>query len=61
VPGSALDAEAVIAHCRSLIAGYKRPRAVRFVDDLPKLANGKIDKKALRAAEVGPSASADES
>jgi acyl-CoA synthetase (AMP-forming)/AMP-acid ligase II len=49
----------VIAHCRSLIAGYKRPRAVRFVDDLPKLANGKIDKKALRAAEVGPSASAD--
>jgi acyl-CoA synthetase (AMP-forming)/AMP-acid ligase II len=59
VPGSALDAEAVIAHCRSLIAGYKRPRAVRFVDDLPKLANGKIDKKALRAAEVGPSASAD--
>lgn len=47
-PGSVLDAAAVIDHSRTLIAGYKRPRIVRFVEALPKLANGKIDKKALR-------------
>jgi len=48
-PASTLTAEAVIEHCRSLIASYKRPRHVEFVDSLPKLASGKIDKKALRA------------
>ena len=46
--GSTVDAAAIIAHCRTLIASYKRPRHVRFVNELPKMANGKIDKKALR-------------
>ena len=47
-PGSTIEADEVIAHCRNLIAGYKRPRRIEFVDELPKMANGKIDKKALR-------------
>jgi acyl-CoA synthetase (AMP-forming)/AMP-acid ligase II len=43
------SAEDLIAHCRSLIASYKKPRTVEFVDALPRLVNGKVDKKALRA------------
>ncbi|MCC6778054.1 MAG: long-chain-fatty-acid--CoA ligase [Hyphomicrobiales bacterium] len=39
----------LIQHCRTLIASYKKPRSVDFVDALPRLFNGKVDKKALRA------------
>jgi len=49
-PGSRVDAEALTAHCRTLIAGYKRPRRIEFVDEIPKTPNGKIDKNALRGA-----------
>jgi acyl-CoA synthetase (AMP-forming)/AMP-acid ligase II len=48
-PGSAPDADALTSHCRDRIAGYKRPRQFKFVDELPRLASGKIDKKNLRA------------
>lgn len=48
-PGVKLTADDVIAHSRERIAGYKRPRAVTFVDALPKLPNGKIEKFKLRA------------
>jgi acyl-CoA synthetase (AMP-forming)/AMP-acid ligase II len=38
----------IIAHCRSVIAGYKLPRIIEFVDALPLLATGKVNKIALR-------------
>lgn len=44
-----VDEASLIAHCRTLIAGYKRPRQIVFMDSLPRLPHGKIDKKALRA------------
>ena len=47
-PGSELTADEVIAHCRERIASYKRPRAVTFIDALPKLPNGKVEKFKLR-------------
>jgi acyl-CoA synthetase (AMP-forming)/AMP-acid ligase II len=47
--GSGLTEDEVIAHCRERIASYKRPRAVTFIDALPKLPNGKIEKFKLRA------------
>jgi hypothetical protein len=34
---------------RMLIASYKRSRSIDFFESLPRLFNGKIDKKALRA------------
>jgi acyl-CoA synthetase (AMP-forming)/AMP-acid ligase II len=43
------SADELIAHVRSLVASYKKPRTIEFVDGLPRLFNGKIDKKALRA------------
>jgi acyl-CoA synthetase (AMP-forming)/AMP-acid ligase II len=47
--GAALTPDDIIAHCRDKIAGYKRPRAVTFVEALPKLPNGKVEKFKLRA------------
>ena len=48
-PGrSATDAE-LIEYARAKIASYKKPKSIDFVDALPRLFNGKIDKKALRA------------
>ena len=35
-------------HCRSLIAGYKKPKRINFVEELPRLATGKVDKVRLR-------------
>jgi long-chain acyl-CoA synthetase len=39
----------LIEHCRGRLAGYKRPRTVRFVDALPRNPSGKILKRELRA------------
>jgi acyl-CoA synthetase (AMP-forming)/AMP-acid ligase II len=49
VTRGAVSAEDLIAHCRASIASYKKPKSVEFVEALPRLFNGKIDKKALRA------------
>jgi acyl-CoA synthetase (AMP-forming)/AMP-acid ligase II len=44
---SATESE-LIEHTRTRIASYKKPRSIDFVESLPRLFNGKIDKKALR-------------
>ena len=40
--------EDIIEHSRTLIASYKKPKSVFFVDSLPKLPSGKISKVELR-------------
>lgn len=48
--GHLLEKEGIIAHCRSLIAGYKCPRSIEIREEpLPTSAVGKINKVALRA------------
>ncbi len=47
--GADVTEEALIAHCRTMIASYKKPRSVEFIEALPRMFHGKIDKKALRA------------
>ena len=47
--GSGVDQAALDAHCRALIAGFKRPKRYRFVESLPKNNYGKILKTDLRA------------
>jgi len=54
-PGAAASAAELIAHCRTLLAGFKIPREVRF-EPIPKTATGKIQKFVLR--EQARSASA---
>jgi long-chain acyl-CoA synthetase len=47
--GATLDAETVITHCRTTLAGYKSPRSVDFrTDPLPLSGAGKILKRLLR-------------
>ena len=48
-PQCPADASDLIQHCRDLIASYKKPRSIDFVETLQRLFNGKIDKKELRA------------
>lgn len=47
-PGSILDAEAVIEYCKSRLAGYKKPKAVEFIDEIPRGGSGKALKHLLR-------------
>lgn len=49
VPGAAVSAEAVQAHCRARLAGYKRPRRVEIEAALPRTGSGKVRKDLLRA------------
>ena len=49
--GDASDAlaEELKAFCQEALARYKYPRWVRFVDELPKTATGKIQRFKLRS------------
>jgi long-chain acyl-CoA synthetase len=46
--GANLTTEAVVEHCRRHLTGYKVPRHVEFIDELPKTNVGKILRRALR-------------
>lgn len=47
--GADLDEAKVIAHARENIAGYKCPKSVDFVDELPRNPSGKVLRRELRA------------
>ncbi|MGW1403450.1 class I adenylate-forming enzyme family protein [Streptomyces sp. NPDC002405] len=40
--------DALDAHCRKLLAGYKIPRSYRFLDELPTSPTGKVLRRVLR-------------
>jgi len=46
-PSSELG-EALIRFCQERIARFKCLRSVEFIDSLPRLPNGKIEKRRLR-------------
>ena len=48
-PGTELSLDAMIDFCREHIAGYKIPRRLEIVQELPRNPSGKILKKILRA------------
>jgi len=48
--GDAPSDMAIKAHCRQRLAGYKIPKRVAFVAELPKTASGKIRRTALRGS-----------
>ncbi len=47
--GASTSEEELIAFCRTRIASYKKPGSIDFMPSLPRMFNGKLDKKALRA------------
>jgi benzoate-CoA ligase family protein len=46
--GAVIDPDELLAHCRSTMASFKRPRRIVAVDELPKTATGKVQRFALR-------------
>jgi acyl-CoA synthetase (AMP-forming)/AMP-acid ligase II len=56
-PGAELAEAELVQHCRSQLAAYKCPEAIRFVDAVPKTSRGKVSRAALQAvfaAAAGP-------
>lgn len=47
-PGCEATAEELIEYCGQNLAGYKKPRTVEFIDEMPRNPSGKILKKQLR-------------
>ncbi len=52
-PGHELDARGVQDHVKRNLAGYKVPRDVDFVSELPRTSTGKVLKRDLRGAPGG--------
>jgi acyl-CoA synthetase (AMP-forming)/AMP-acid ligase II len=52
-PDTAVEPDTLIRHCRAHIAGYKCPKRIEFVAQLPRLPSGKISKVALRDQFTG--------
>jgi acyl-CoA synthetase (AMP-forming)/AMP-acid ligase II len=50
--GECTEAE-ILEFCKDKLAAYKRPKMVRFLDELPSNAIGKIVKDDLKAMLVG--------
>ena len=44
-------AKDIINHCRKLLAPYKVPREVKFVDEIPKTPSGKIMRRAFKGED----------
>ena len=47
-PDATLTEDEVIRYCRDNMAHFKAPKAVKFVEALPKTATGKLQKYLLR-------------
>jgi acyl-CoA synthetase (AMP-forming)/AMP-acid ligase II len=47
-PGAAVTAEQLTAHCGEHLAGYKKPKGIDFVDELPVSGYGKVLRREVR-------------
>lgn len=51
--GSRASAEELLAFCRDRLSSFKRPRAIGFVDEIPRNPSGKVLKRVLRRGRPG--------
>ena len=58
-PGASLSEVEIVAAVREQVAGYKAPRRIVFVDEIPRSPNGKADLARARALFAGAAAPAD--
>ena len=56
--GSNVTADELVAHCKTLIASYKCPKQIDFIDELPRLPSGKVSKVMLRERHAASAAKA---
>lgn len=49
-PGAEISETDIIEHCARTLAGFKKPRGVDFVSELPKNPNGKVVRRLIRDA-----------
>jgi acyl-CoA synthetase (AMP-forming)/AMP-acid ligase II len=47
-PGEQIEEQEIIEFCKGKLAGYKRPRLIKFIGALPRNSTGKIKKDELR-------------
>jgi acyl-CoA synthetase (AMP-forming)/AMP-acid ligase II len=52
-PGAAVSEHDLVEHCRARLAGYKKPRSIRFVANLPRSHYGKVLRAQLIAQATG--------
>jgi acyl-CoA synthetase (AMP-forming)/AMP-acid ligase II len=52
--GTSLSAKDVMGHCQGKLAGFKQPKVVEFIDEIPRNPSGKILKRILRDRFPGP-------
>ncbi len=52
-PGADVTADAVRAHCKEHLHDWKCPKAVRFVDEIPRNTMGKVLKEAVKGMFAG--------
>ncbi|WP_435097985.1 class I adenylate-forming enzyme family protein [Halorubrum sp. N11] len=45
---SVIDDEHLMAFCRDRLAGFKIPKAVAYIDELPRTVSGTVDREAVR-------------
>ena len=47
-PGARVDEQEILAHCAQHLAGYKKPKSVEFIDELPLSGYGKVQRREMR-------------
>jgi len=47
-PGARVNEEEIIQFCKENLASYKKPKTVEFIEEIPKTAYNKVDRRALR-------------
>ena len=52
-PGAKVEPEALLIHCRGVLASYKVPTSLEILDELPKGPTGKILRRSLSAVRRG--------
>ncbi|MGH2945016.1 MAG: AMP-binding protein [Solirubrobacteraceae bacterium] len=47
--GATLDSSGLLEHCAARLSGFKKPKRIEIVSDLPRASTGKVSRSALRA------------
>ncbi len=47
-PGLKIEEQEILGHVTARLRGFKRPRIIQFVDSLPKIGSGKLDRVTIK-------------